>query len=149
MVQQVIKFFGPDIQNRIITFKVASLPDIKGDEGLLRQVWINLVSNAIKYSMKKPEAIIEIGSFSGDNEDTFFVKDNGAGFNMKYAEKLFSVFKRLHKTSDFEGIGIGLANVNRIITRHGGRCRAEGEVDKGATFYFTISIKRKEPSNVN
>ena len=141
LVQQVIKSFEPDIQNRIITFKVASLPDIKGDEGLLRQVWINLISNAIKYSMKKPEAVIEIGSFSGDNEDTFFVKDNGAGFNMKYAEKLFGVFKRLHKTSDFEGVGIGLANVNRIITRHGGRCRAEGEVNNGATFYFTLPYK--------
>ncbi|MEI6901358.1 MAG: ATP-binding protein, partial [Bacteroidota bacterium] len=141
LVQQVIQFFEPDVQNRIITFKVAPLPDINGDEGLFRQVWINLISNAIKYSMKKPEAIIEIGSFSGDNEDTFFVKDNGAGFNMKYAEKLFGVFKRLHKTSDFEGVGIGLANVNRIITRHGGRCRAEGEVNKGATFYFTLPNK--------
>lgn len=143
MVQQVIKFFEPDVQNRIIKFKVESLPDINGDEGLLRQVWINLISNAIKYSMKRPEAIIEIGSFSGDNEDTFFVKDNGAGFNMKYAEKLFGVFNRLHQASDFEGVGIGLANVNRIITRHGGRCRAEGEVDKGATFYFTLPNKTK------
>ena len=117
---------------------MASLPDINGDEELLRQVWINLISNAIKYTMKTPEAIIEIGSFASGNEVTFFVKDNGVGFNMKHAEKLFGAFKRLHKTSDFEGIGIGLANVNRIVTRHGGHCRAEGEVDKGAKFYFSI-----------
>ena len=138
MVQEAIKFFDSDIQNRIITFKVTQLPDIFGDEELLRQVWINLISNAIKYTMKKQEAIIEIGSVSGDGEETFFVKDNGAGFNMKHADKLFGVFKRLHLTRDFEGVGIGLANVNRIVTRHGGHCRAEGEVDTGAVFYFTL-----------
>ena len=140
MAQQVINFFEPDIQNRIVLFKVSSIPDITGDEELLRQVWINLISNAIKYTMKKTEAIIEIGSFSNDKEVTFFVKDNGAGYNMKYADKLFGVFKRLHKTSDFEGVGIGLANVNRIVMRHGGHCHAEGEVDNGATFYFTLPV---------
>ena len=138
IVQQVIKFFDPEIQNRKITFQVETLPEVKADEELIRQVWINLISNAIKYTMKKPEAVIEIGSSSTDNEITFYIKDNGAGFNMKYAEKLFGVFQRLHKTSDFEGVGIGLANVNRIVTRHGGHCRAEGEVDKGATFYFSM-----------
>jgi PAS domain S-box-containing protein len=138
MVQQVIKFFETDIQNRRITFDVTALPDINGDAALLRQVWINLISNAIKYTIKKPEALIEIGSFSSAGEDTFFVKDNGAGFNMTHAEKLFGVFKRLHKTSDFEGVGIGLANVNRIITRHGGHCRGEGEVGQGAKFYFSL-----------
>ena len=138
IVQQVIKFFDPEIQNRKITLNVETLPEIKGDEDLIRQVWINLISNAIKYTMKKPEAIIEIGSSSTDKEITFYIKDNGAGFNVKYAEKLFGVFQRLHKPRDFEGIGIGLANVNRIITRHGGHCRAEGEVDKGATFYFSL-----------
>jgi len=138
IVQQVIKFFDPEIQNRKITFQVETLPEVKADEELIRQVWINLISNAIKYTMKKPEAVIEIGSSSTDNEITFYIKDNGAGFNMKYAEKLFGVFQRLHKTSDFEGVGIGLANVNRIVTRHGGHCRAEGDVDKGATFYFSL-----------
>ncbi len=140
MVHQAIAFFNPDIQHRKIIFQVEALPDIKGDEELLCQVWINLISNAIKYTMKKPEAIIEIGSFSSDNEATFFVKDNGAGFNMKYADKLFGVFKRLHRSSDFEGVGIGLANVNRIVKRHGGHCHAEGEVDNGATFYFTLPV---------
>ena len=138
MVQQVIKFFDPEIKNRKITIHVETLPEVKGDENLIRQVWINLVSNAIKYTMKKPEAVIEIGSSSSDNEITFYIKDNGAGFNMKYAKKLFGVFQRLHKSSDFDGVGIGLANVNRIITRHGGHCRAEGEVNTGATFYFSL-----------
>ena len=87
---------------------------------------------------KKNAAIVEIGSLSEDHGTTFYVKDNGAGFNMTYAKKLFGVFQRLHKAKDFEGVGIGLANVNRIVTRHGGLCRAEGEVDKGATFYFTL-----------
>jgi PAS domain S-box-containing protein len=138
MVQQVIKFFGPEIQNRQITFNVEPLPDIKGDEGLIRQVWTNLISNAIKYTGKKPLAIVDIGSISSDTETTFFVKDNGAGFNAKYAEKLFGLFQRLHKSRDFEGVGIGLANVNRIVRRHGGQCRAESEPDHGATFYFTL-----------
>jgi signal transduction histidine kinase len=138
MVLQVLNFFEPDLTNRKISFNIAPLPDIKGDEDMIRQVWTNLISNAIKYTGKKPEAIIEIGSETNNGETTFFVKDNGAGFNMKYAEKLFNVFQRLHKPRDFEGIGIGLANVNRIVKRHGGQCRAEGEPDKGAVFYFSL-----------
>jgi PAS domain S-box-containing protein len=138
MVQKIIKFFEPEIQNRKITFRVESLPDIEGDKDLIHQVWTNLISNAIKYTIKKPEVNIEIGSVSTGNETTFFIKDNGAGFNMKYAEKLFGVFQRLHKSTDFEGVGIGLANVNRIVMRHGGHCRAEGRPDKGATFYFSL-----------
>ena len=89
MVQKIIKFFEPEIQNRKITFRVESLPDIEGDKDLIHQVWTNLISNAIKYTIKKPEVNIEIGSVSTGNETTFFIKDNGAGFNMKYAEKLF------------------------------------------------------------
>ena len=138
MVNHVIRFFEPDIQNRSIVFKIGQMHDCEGDEQLLKQVWINLISNAIKYTGKKETAIIEIGSESKEFETVYFIKDNGAGFNNKYAEKLFGVFKRLHKTSDFEGIGIGLANVNSIITRHGGRCSAEGKLDEGATFTFTL-----------
>ena len=138
MVHQVINFFEPEIQYRKITFNVDPLPDVHGDEGLIRQVWTNLLSNAIKYSSKKADAVINIGSTSTDDATTFFINDNGAGFNMKYADKLFGVFHRLHKSRDFEGIGIGLANVNRILTRHGGHCRAEGEPGVGATFYFTL-----------
>jgi light-regulated signal transduction histidine kinase (bacteriophytochrome) len=138
MVRQVIDFLQPEIQDRNITFRVDILPYIKGDKGLLLQVWTNLISNAIKYTGKKPEAIIEIGSISAENETTFFIKDNGAGFDTKDAGKLFHVFQRLHKSSDFEGVGVGLANVNRIICRHGGKCSAKGEPDKGATFYFSL-----------
>jgi light-regulated signal transduction histidine kinase (bacteriophytochrome) len=138
IVKEVIKFFEPEFQNRKITFRVEQLPDSKGDERLMRQVWTNLISNAIKYTSKKPEAVIDIGSMATVGEITFFIKDNGAGFNMKYATKLFGVFQRMHKTSDFEGIGIGLANVNRIVRRHGGTCRAESEAGMGATFYFSL-----------
>lgn len=138
MVQQVIKFFEPDLLNRNIAFNVDALPDIEGDEGLIRQVWTNLISNAIKYTGKKTDAAILIGSISDAGFTTFFIKDNGAGFNMRYADKLFGVFQRLHKTKEFDGVGIGLANVNRIIHRHGGHCRAVGEPGIGATFYFSI-----------
>ena len=140
LVQQVIGFFNYEMQNRNITFNVESLPEIQGDEDLIRQVWTNLISNAIKYTSKKPQAVVDIGSISTENEITFFIKDNGAGFDMNYANKLFGVFQRLHSFKDFEGIGIGLANVNRIITRHGGRCSAESELEKGATFYFSLPI---------
>jgi PAS domain S-box-containing protein len=138
MVQKIIIFFEPERQNRTIKFNIEPLPDINGDEGLIGQVWTNLISNAIKYTEKKAEAIIDIGSISTDKMTTFFIRDNGAGFHMKDVEKLFGVFHRLHKTSEFDGVGIGLANVNRIITRHGGHCNAAGEPDKGAVFYFSI-----------
>jgi len=138
MVKQVIDFFQPEIEHRKVIFNIGKLPVIMGDEDLIRQVWTNLISNAIKYTSKREEAIIEIGCESDQLFKTFFIKDNGAGFNMKYAEKLFGVFQRLHKTRDFEGVGIGLANVNRIIKRHGGKCFAEAEPDQGATFYFSL-----------
>ncbi|MEI7726434.1 MAG: response regulator [Bacteroidota bacterium] len=138
MVQHIITFFEPETKNRNISFKIGQMLECNADEQLIKQVWINLISNAIKYTGKKAEAIIEIGSARQDNETMFYVKDNGAGFDMKNAEKLFTVFQRLHKPSDFEGIGIGLANVNNIVIRHGGRCRAEGETGGGATFYFYL-----------
>jgi PAS domain S-box-containing protein len=138
MVGKVIRFFEPELQNRNIEFIVGKLSDIHGDENLIRQVWTNLISNAIKYSGKREKAVVEIGSTSTDKDTTFFVRDNGVGFNMKYAGKLFGVFHRLHKTEDFEGVGIGLANVRRIVNRHGGHCSIEAEPDKGATFYFTL-----------
>lgn len=114
------------------------IPAAKGDINLVKQVWVNLLSNAIKYSSKKINPEIEIGCNMEDNHAVYYIKDNGAGFDMKYSGRLFNVFQRLHKPSDFEGTGVGLALVNRIITRHGGKIWAEGTVDGGATFYFTM-----------
>jgi light-regulated signal transduction histidine kinase (bacteriophytochrome) len=138
LVSQVVKTFQEDLVGRNVEIKSSELPDTLGDEGLIRQVWTNLVSNALKYSRNKENAVIDIGGKIEQDEVIFYIKDNGAGFDMEYASKLFCVFQRLHKSSDFEGIGIGLANVNRIIMRHGGKCWAESEVGKGATFYFSV-----------
>jgi len=138
MIKQLLDLFTYEFKERSIEVRISALPKVSGDYQLIRQVWQNLISNAIKYTGKKEKAIIEIGSFEQDSNTVFFIKDNGAGFNMKYGNKLFGVFQRLHKPRDFDGIGIGLANVNRIITRHGGRCWAEGELNLGATFYFSL-----------
>jgi len=118
--------------------KVGHVPPAMADHSLLYQVWTNLISNAVKYSSKKESPVIEVGSQNQDNSIVYFVKDNGAGFDMNYKHKLFGTFQRLHSGADFEGTGIGLAIVNRIITRHHGRVWAEAEPDKGATFYFTL-----------
>lgn len=117
---------------------VGELPSPKADYGLISQVLVNLVSNGIKYSSKKKQPVIEIGGYEENEEHVFFVKDNGAGFNMKYAEKLFGVFQRLHADNEFEGTGVGLAIVKRIISKHGGRVWAEAKEKEGATFYFTL-----------
>jgi len=127
-------------QNRKITWQVPELPEVYADPFLLRQALFNLVANALKYTRKRDEARIEITVETTDKEQILAVRDNGAGFDMKYASKLFGVFQRLHPSSEFEGTGIGLANVRRIIGRHGGRTWAEGAVEEGATFYFSLPI---------
>jgi len=127
-----------EVAGEKVKFKVGELPRVMADRTLITQVWTNLISNAVKYSGKKDSPVVEIGSFPQDNYIVFFVKDNGAGFGMEYADKLFGVFQRLHKTEEFEGTGIGLAIVHRVITRHGGRAWAEGKVNEGATFYFSL-----------
>jgi PAS domain S-box-containing protein len=121
-----------------IDFKVGKLPAAYGDPMLLHQVWINLISNAIKFTSKKDRAAIEVGTKRSENENVYYVRDNGAGFNIQYVDKLFGVFQRLHSEDEFEGTGVGLAIVQRIIQRHGGRVWAEGEENKGATFYFAL-----------
>ena len=121
-----------------IDFRIGKLPSAEGDPSLLHQVWVNLISNAIKFSSKKERAVIEVGTKKSDGENIYFVRDNGAGFNIQYVDKLFGVFQRLHSEDEFEGTGVGLAIVQRIVQRHGGRVWAEGDVDKGATFYFSL-----------
>ncbi len=138
LVTRVLKTFRDEMAGRNIEINMSELPDTIGDEDLINQVWVNLISNALKYSQKKEKAVIDIGSKVENDKTIFFIKDNGAGFDMKYASKLFGVFQRLHKARDFEGIGIGLANVNRIVLRHGGKCWAEGEEGKGAVFFFSL-----------
>ncbi len=138
LIKHGLQIFESEIRYPKTEIHIDRLHKTYGDLQLMNQVWANLISNAIKYTRKKRSPIIEIGSYIKQNETIFFIKDNGAGFDMKYADKLFGVFQRLHKTRDFEGVGIGLANINSIIVRHGGRCWAEGKVDKGATFYFSL-----------
>ncbi len=134
-----LKAANPD---RNITVSIKDLPTIYGDITLIRQVISNLLSNAIKFTSTKDVALIEVGCKRGDTEDVYYVKDNGAGFDMKYADKLFGVFQRLHSTKEFEGTGIGLSTVERIIRRHGGRVWAEGRPNEGATFYFALPRKQ-------
>jgi len=117
------------------------LPPVKGDGALLRQVWVNLLSNALKYSGSRPQAEILVTGEVSNGEAVYRVQDNGVGFDMKYAGKLFGVFQRLHKAEEFEGTGVGLAIVHRVITRHGGTVRADGRLGEGATFYFTLPVK--------
>lgn len=138
VIQFGLKLFEQEIAERAINIQINPLPKTSGDYQLIGQIWTNLISNAIKYTRKTEKPEIEIGSYTENDFTIFFIKDNGTGFNMKYVDKLFKVFQRLHKPRDFEGIGIGLANVNRIINRHGGRCWAVGELEKGATFYFSL-----------
>lgn len=125
-------------KRRYISFDIKELPDAIGDNILIKQVWLNLIGNAIKYTSKKSKSLIEIGYEKGGDEVMYYVRDNGAGFDMNYADKLFGVFQRLHSQREFEGTGIGLAIVERILSRHGGRVWAEGKVGEGATFYFTL-----------
>jgi predicted ATPase/signal transduction histidine kinase len=139
LIDEIIKVHQVELAERRITWNIDVLPDISGDRSMIRVVWDNLISNALKYSANESESVIEIGSrVDLDNRNVFFVRDNGVGFDMKYAHKLFGVFQRLHSETEFKGTGIGLATVQRIINRHGGRIWAESEPGQGATFYFTL-----------
>ena len=143
VVQEVLKLAKQDVQDRNIEWNISALPILTGDHSLLRMVWYNLLNNAIKFTKAKDPAIIEIGYREEKNEHIFFVRDNGAGFDMRFAHKLFGVFQRLHSTQEFEGTGIGLANIRRIISKHGGRTWAESQLKQGATFYFTLPKSKK------
>jgi len=153
MVKEVQQELAPALEKRHITWEIGPLPSVEADPALLRQVWVNLLSNAVKFTAPRPEARVEIGATqhgAGDagkeDEVTLFVRDNGVGFDLQYEHKLFGVFQRLHREDEFEGTGIGLATVRRIIHRHGGRVWAEGAVDQGATFYFTLRVPERKSS---
>jgi light-regulated signal transduction histidine kinase (bacteriophytochrome) len=138
IVNEVRQKLSVEVGTRRIEWIVGDLPSIMADPVLIRLVFDNLLDNAVKYTCPRDPARIEIGSRREDGEVIFFVRDNGVGFDMKYIEKLFGVFQRLHRIEDFEGTGIGLANVRRIVERHGGRSWAEAELGKGATFYIAL-----------
>jgi signal transduction histidine kinase len=141
LVRQVQQELLADVEDRRVTWQIDPLPSVQGDPVLLRQVWTNLLSNAIKFTAPRPEARIEIGALPSESESdtaTLFIRDNGVGFDPRYAHKLFGVFQRLHQKEEFDGTGIGLATVKRIVERHGGKVWAESELGHGATFYMTL-----------
>jgi two-component system sensor kinase len=142
LVKEAIDEVEGSIDGRRVEFRIHALPDVEGDRILLRQVLINLLSNAVKFTRGRDPAIIEIGHTSNttDGLNTFYVRDNGAGFDSRYADKMFGVFQRLHAATEFEGSGLGLAIVQRIVDRHGGKVWAEGSPGKGATIYFSLPV---------
>jgi light-regulated signal transduction histidine kinase (bacteriophytochrome) len=139
LVRGVLAELGSPWPGRRVEVRLDELPASPGDPGLLKQVWVNLLSNALKYTRKRETAVIEIGYGPVNGAGAFYVRDNGTGFDRRYADKLFGVFQRLHRAEEYEGTGVGLAIVQRIVHRHGGRVWAEAEPDCGATFFFTLA----------
>ncbi|HEY2930933.1 MAG TPA: ATP-binding protein [Acidobacteriota bacterium] len=148
MVNEVMAQLQQDFEGRQIEWKIDRLPFVDCDPALMKQVFSNLLSNAVKFTRLREKAVIEVGTADLNGQPVVFVRDNGVGFSMKYADKLFGVFQRLHRQEDFEGTGVGLATVQRIIHKHGGKIWAEAELDKGATFYFTLSIAAESQSTI-
>jgi light-regulated signal transduction histidine kinase (bacteriophytochrome) len=141
LAKRVYQDFSQDTEGRNVGFTADDIPMAMGDRALLTQVFTNLIGNAIKFTREKDIATIEVGSNEDKDYKIYYVKDNGAGFDMKYYDKLFGLFQRLHSQEEFEGTGVGLSIVQRIISRHGGRVWGEGEVDKGATIFFSLPKK--------
>jgi light-regulated signal transduction histidine kinase (bacteriophytochrome) len=137
LVRDLVREFDQKVPQRKIEWKIGVLPEINGDAALLRQVFFNLLANAVKFTRPRAHAVIEIG-VDESSKETIFVRDNGIGFDMKYADKLFTIFQRLHAQQEFEGRGAGLAIAKRILTKHGGRCWTQAASDQGATFYLTL-----------
>jgi light-regulated signal transduction histidine kinase (bacteriophytochrome) len=138
LVRETLGELKFETSERNVSWKIEDLPQVEGDLSMLQLVMNNLLSNAIKYTRPRDEAVIEVASRREGDETVFCVRDNGVGFDAEYADKLFGVFQRLHRAEEFEGTGIGLANVRRIVNRHGGRTWAESSVGSGATFYFSL-----------
>jgi light-regulated signal transduction histidine kinase (bacteriophytochrome) len=139
LVQQSLSELKGEYQGRTVDVRIGELPPCEGDPVLLKQVFVNLLQNALKFTRRRNPAVIEVGSIQTPKGRAYFVKDNGIGFNMQYAQQLFGVFQRLHRSEEYEGTGVGLAVVQRIIHRHGGTVWAESEVENGAVFYFTVA----------
>jgi light-regulated signal transduction histidine kinase (bacteriophytochrome) len=149
IVAEVVAILQPESEGRQVEWAIADLPALECDPVLVRQVFQNLLANALKFTRCRAHALIEVSHHEEDGQAVFMVRDNGIGFNMKYVDKLFGVFQRLHRAEDFEGTGIGLATVQRIVQKHGGRAWAEGELDKGAAFYFTLGVGKKSETKSN
>jgi PAS domain S-box-containing protein len=145
LVDEVLADLKPETTGRKLEWHIEPLPAVECDPGLMKQVFANLLSNAVKYTRPRPVAVIEVGCRRMNGDTAVFVRDNGVGFNMKYADKLFGVFQRFHRAEEFEGTGVGLATVDRIVRKHGGHIWAEAVVDKGATFYFTVAGLERGP----
>jgi signal transduction histidine kinase len=141
MVKDVLSDLQPEFQGRQVDWHIGELSSVECDPGLVKQVFANLISNAVKYTRRREIAVIEVGQVDEEGTSVIFVRDNGAGFDERYADKLFGVFQRLHRAEEFEGTGVGLSTVHRIIKKHGGEIWAKGEVDKGATFFFALTAK--------
>jgi light-regulated signal transduction histidine kinase (bacteriophytochrome) len=138
LVREVLGELATERQGRHIEERIGLLPRFEADPALMKQVYVNLLQNAIKFTRQEAVARIDIGALTAGDDVVYYVKDNGAGFDMQYADKLFGVFQRLHRPTEFEGTGVGLATCQRIVERHGGRIWAEAAPDQGATFFFTI-----------
>jgi PAS domain S-box-containing protein len=149
LVAEVITLLLPESEGRQVEWAVSDLSTAQCDPVLVRQIFQNLLSNALKFTRPRAQAVIEVSCREEDGQPVFMVRDNGIGFNMKYVDKLFGVFQRLHRAEDFEGTGIGLATVQRIVHKHGGQVWAEGELDKGAAFYFTLGLGKQAKSKNN
>jgi PAS domain S-box-containing protein len=149
LVAEVITLLLPESEGRQVEWAISDLSTAQCDPVLVRQIFQNLLSNALKFTRPRAQAVIEVSCREEDGQPVFMVRDNGIGFNMKYVDKLFGVFQRLHRAEDFEGTGIGLATVQRIVHKHGGQVWAEGELDKGAAFYFTLGLGKQAKSKNN
>lgn len=149
IVAEVIAILQPDTEGRQVQWEIADLPAVECDPVLIKQIFQNLLANALKFTRPRAHALIEVSHKEEDGQPVFMVRDNGIGFNMKYVDKLFGVFQRLHSADEFEGTGIGLVTVQRIVHKHGGRVWAEGELDKGAAFYFTLGVGKQAESKSN